>query len=138
MDMKPSRVTEEQIIAILREEEAGAATADMCRKYRAHRRARGRRSPSDRLGDQRAAGVFGPWSRSHFSALSDNAAARAGAPRPSSCFTAPDGLKSKWDSVHRRIEKGAFEGIWEFGVHGLVDRKTILPVNCRRSGRHRR
>jgi len=31
--MKPSRFTEEQIIAILREQEAGAATADVCRKH---------------------------------------------------------------------------------------------------------
>src|ERR1700745_2159039 len=33
MDMKPSRFTEEQIIGILREQEAGAATADVCRKH---------------------------------------------------------------------------------------------------------
>ena len=31
--MKPSRFKEEQIIAILREQEAGAATADVCRKH---------------------------------------------------------------------------------------------------------
>ena len=31
--MKASRFTEEQIIAILREQEAGAATADVCRKH---------------------------------------------------------------------------------------------------------
>src|ERR1700736_3142845 len=31
--IKPSRFTEEQIIAILREQEAGAATADVCRKH---------------------------------------------------------------------------------------------------------
>ena len=31
--MKPSRFPEEQIIAILREQEAGAATADVCRKH---------------------------------------------------------------------------------------------------------
>jgi putative transposase len=33
MDMKPSRFTEERIIAILREQEAGVKTADVCRKY---------------------------------------------------------------------------------------------------------
>lgn len=31
--MKRSRFTEEQIIAILREQEAGAATADICRRH---------------------------------------------------------------------------------------------------------
>ena len=31
--MKASRFTEEQIIAILREQEAGAATGDACRKH---------------------------------------------------------------------------------------------------------
>ena len=31
--MKPSRFTEEQIIGILREHEAGSATADVCRKH---------------------------------------------------------------------------------------------------------
>src|SRR5262249_55853099 len=33
MDMKPSRFTEEQIIGMLRGQEAGAKTADVCRKY---------------------------------------------------------------------------------------------------------
>lgn len=33
--MKRSRFTEEQIIAILREQEAGAATAEICRKHAA-------------------------------------------------------------------------------------------------------
>ena len=33
MDMKPIRFTEEQIIGILRENEAGAKTADLCRKH---------------------------------------------------------------------------------------------------------
>jgi putative transposase len=33
MDMKPSRFTEEQIIGILREHEAEAKTADVCRKH---------------------------------------------------------------------------------------------------------
>jgi putative transposase len=31
--MKRSRFTEEQIIGILKEQEAGAKTADMCRKH---------------------------------------------------------------------------------------------------------
>ena len=31
--MKPSRFTKEQIIGILREQEAGAKTADLCRKH---------------------------------------------------------------------------------------------------------
>jgi len=33
MDMKASRFNEEQIIGILREQEAGAKTADICRKH---------------------------------------------------------------------------------------------------------
>jgi putative transposase len=31
--MKPSRFTEEQIIGILREQDAGTATTDVCRKH---------------------------------------------------------------------------------------------------------
>ena len=33
MDMKPSRFTEEQIIGILREQDTGAKTAEVCRKH---------------------------------------------------------------------------------------------------------
>jgi len=33
MDMRASRSTEEQIIGILREQDAGAKTADVCRKH---------------------------------------------------------------------------------------------------------
>jgi putative transposase len=33
MDMKASRFTEEQIIGVLREQEVGAKTADLCRKH---------------------------------------------------------------------------------------------------------
>jgi putative transposase len=33
MDMKTSRFTEEQIIGVLREQEVGAKTADLCRKH---------------------------------------------------------------------------------------------------------
>jgi putative transposase len=33
MDMKRSRFSDEQIIAVLKEQEAGMATADVCRRH---------------------------------------------------------------------------------------------------------
>jgi len=33
MDMKRSRFSEEQVIAVLKEQEAGMATADVCRRH---------------------------------------------------------------------------------------------------------
>ena len=33
MDMKPSRFTEEQIIGVLREQEAGMKVAELCRRH---------------------------------------------------------------------------------------------------------
>src|SRR5215211_3765300 len=76
--MKQSKFTEEQIIAILREQEAGAKTADVCRRHgmseatfyawkakfggldvsEARRQARGRRSSVPILPGERAAGVY--------------------------------------------------------------------------------
>jgi hypothetical protein len=41
MDMKPSRFTEEQIIGILREQEAGAKTVGKCPEFFAVRRETG-------------------------------------------------------------------------------------------------
>lgn len=41
--MKRSRFREEQIIAILREQEAGVATAEVCRKHATHERQFNRR-----------------------------------------------------------------------------------------------